>query len=327
MIALTILRNVGVWPNLWESVVDSGSIANFQTIFNLVTAVVLLPFTNQLVNIACAIVKDKKEDKLYPELAALDDKLMVSATVALGEVAKASAYMAEVAKKNIEASFIQFDMYDDNRSESINETELRIDQFTDRADNYMIKLSKNIESESDNIQLNMLMQTIRDIERIGDYATNFNEIAMEMKKGELQFSSTAKEELKILNEAVIEILRLTVEALENDSNTIARRIEPLEEVIDDMVLLLKNRHTSRLCQGICSIESGLQFMDALTYYERTADQCSSIAMLILGKSDVNIMKNHHSYLAQLHASGDKSYVAEETNRRQQYLIPLENIKF
>ena len=115
--------------------------------------------------------------------------------------------------------------------------------------------------------------------------------------------------------------------MEKESEYDARRIEPLEEVIDDMVLLLKNRHTTRLCQGICSINSGLIFMDMLTYFERTADQCSSIAMLMLGKNNEEIMKNHHLYLQELHASGDQSYLAEQENRRKQYLVQLENIKF
>ena len=116
-------------------------------------------------------------------------------------------------------------------------------------------------------------------------------------------------------------------ALEIDSQSAARRIEPLEEVIDDIVLLLKNRHTARLCQGICSIDSGLIFMDMLTYFERTADQCSSIAMLMLAKNNEAIMRNHHMYLQELHASEDQSYLAEQENRREQYLVPLENIEY
>lgn len=118
-----------------------------------------------------------------------------------------------------------------------------------------------------------------------------------------------------------------VESLENDNDYIARRIEPLEEVIDDMVLLLKNRHTDRLCQGICSINSGLIFMEMLTYFERTADQCSSVAMLVLGRNNEEIMKNHHAYLHELHASGDQAYLAEQENRKAQYLEPLKNIKY
>lgn len=326
MIGMTIVRYVGGFPELWESVVDSGGIANFQTLFNLLTAIALIPFTGALVKIACKFVKDDpEEEEVYPEMAALDSKLMIAPKVALAEVYKVATAMANVAKKNIARGIEQFEKYDAKRAEKIARDEDRLDSFTDRADNYLIELSKNIETEADNRERNMLMQCIRDIERIGDYATNFDEMAQKLHATELKFSDGAKQELSILTDAVQEILRLTVEALENDNDYITRRIEPLEEVIDDMVLLLKDRHTARLCQGICSIDSGLIFMDILTYYERTADQCSSIAMLLLSKNNEAISKNHHLYLQELHASADQSYLAEQENRRLQYMVPLENL--
>ena len=326
MISMSIIRMCGGFPGLWESVSDSGAIANFQTIFNLITAIVLLPFTGLLVKLACKVVKeDEVEETTYPELAVLDSKLMIAPTLALNEVTKVVVDMAGVAKENVARSIKQYEKYSSKRSAEILAYEDRLDCFTDSADNYLIALSQNIETENDNRQRNVLMQCIRDIERIGDYATNLDEMAQKMHECGYKFSEGAKKELSILTDAVQEILRLTVEALENDSDYITRRIEPLEEVIDDMVLLLKDKHTARLCEGICSIDSGLIFMDILTYYERTADQCSSIAMLILSKNNEAIMKNHHLYLQELHASADQSYLAEQENRRAQYLVPLEQI--
>lgn len=328
MIVMTIIQKMGGFPDLWESIVDSGVIANFQTIFNLLTAVALLPFTGLLVKIACLIVKDDEvKEETYPELAGLDNKLMIAPKLALAEVNKLVVTMANIAKENFNLSYEQFQKYDTKRAELIAENEERLDTFTDRADNYLIELSANIETESDNRLLNMLMQCLRDVERIGDYATNFDEMADKLNASELSFSESARKEIDILNDAVQEILRLTLEALEKDNDYVIRRIEPLEEVIDDMVLLLKNRHTTRLCQGICSINSGLIFMDMLTYFERTADQCSNIALLLLGKNNEEIMKNHHLYLQELHASGNQDYVAEQENRKEQYLTQLENIKF
>ena len=318
MIAMTIIRAAGGFQDLWEGVVNSGGIANFQTIFNLLTAIVLLPFTSILVWIACKCVKeDEEEEKVYPELAALDSKLMGVPAVALGGVTKVAAAMAEIAKENIALSLEQFKKYDENRAEEIASNEERLDIFTDRADNYMIELSANIESETDNRKRSALMRCIRDVERIGDYATNFDEMAKKFHDEELSFSDSAKEELAILTEAIQEILRLTVEAIGSENEYIVRRIEPLEEVIDDMVLLLKDRHTERLCQGICSINGGLVFMDMLTYIERTADQCSNIAMLLLAKDNEEIMKNHHLYLQKLHDTADQSYLAEQENRKYQ----------
>ena len=328
MILMTILRNVGFMPSLWEGVVDSGIIANFQTIFNLLTAIVLLPFTGLLVKIACAIVKDDEveDGERYPELAALDSKLMMTPPLALAEVTKIAVNMACIAQENISLSIKQFKEFDEERSVKINTSEDKLDCFTDRADHYLIELSTHVKSENDKRQHSMLMQCIRDIERIGDYATNFDELAKKKSDTDVSFSKVAKKELAIINDAVSEILRLTIEAMTDENDYVARRIEPLEEVIDDMVLLLKNRHTDRLCEGVCSINGGLIFMDILTYLERTADQCSNIAMLLLGKKDDEISKNHHLYMQELHMSADQSYLAEQENRKAQYLTPLKNLK-
>ena len=328
MIAMTILHNMGFMSDLWESIVDSGVIANFQTIFNLITAIVLLPFTGVLVKIACAIVKDDEEEAevQYPELAALDSKLMITPPLALAEVTKIAINMAQIAQENIDLSLQQFKEYDPERSVSINAQEEKLDCFTDKADNYLIELSGHIKNAGDKRQHNMLMQCIRDIERIGDYATNFDELAKKKADTDVKFSKIAKKEFAIISDAIAEILRLTIEAMSDDNDYVARRIEPLEEVIDDMVLLLKNRHTDRLCQGVCSINGGLIFMDVLTYLERTADQCSTIAMLLLGKNNDEISQNHHLYMQELHASTDQSYLAEQENRKAQYLTPLKGLK-
>ena len=213
--------------------------------------------------------------------------------------------MAKAARDNVELSLQQFKHYDEKRTEVIKDTEERIDHFTDNAENYFIGLSQNIENDRDNRLLNMFMQCTPNVERIGDYATNFDEMAKKLSESNLAFSEGAQKEFDILGDAILEILRLTVEAIETENEQTVRRIEPLEEVIDDMVLLLKNRHTTRLRRGICSIDTGLIFMDALTHLERAADQCSSIAMLILGKNNDDILRNHHRYLQELHSTEDQ----------------------
>ena len=327
MIVMTILKAMGFMPDLWGSVVNSGGIADFQTVFNLLTAIVLLPFTGWLVKLACKIVKDDDvSTEIFPEIAALDEKLMISPTIALGEVNRALTNVSRMATNNVARSLVQYLDYDENVTAEIEATESRIDGFTDAADHFLIKLSENIETEVDKREHNMLMQVIRDVERIGDYASNFDESAVKLYQQGITFSDTAKEELQILGEAIVDILNLTVEALDSNDDADARRIEPLEEVIDDMVLLLKNRHTDRLCEGKCNVNAGIIFLDILTHLERAADQCSSIAMLLLGRHNDEILKNHHTYLADLHNNADQSYLAEEAARREQYYAPLLQIK-
>lgn len=326
MIALIILRKAGAFPNLWTSVVKSGGIANFNTLFKLVTAAIVLPFTGKLVKLLCRIVKDDpvEEDK-YPELASLDDKLMISPAVALTEVNHVVTVMAKAAYDNFMLSLEQIKDFTPERSKEIWRYEERLDNFTDNSDNFLIKLSRHTETDKDNHMLTMLMQAVPSIERIGDYATNLDEFAQKMHEENLHFSDTAIKELDIISSAVSEILSLSVAAMSSEDIDTAHRIEPLEEVIDDMVLLLKDRHTQRLCQGICSINSGIIFVEMLTLLERAADQCSNLAMLIIGRDNESIRKNHHQYLEALHASGNLIYTAEQEMRRQQYMLPLEEL--
>ena len=106
-----------------------------------------------------------------------------------------------------------------------------------------------------------------------------------------------------------------------DSET-AKRVEPLEEVIDDMVITLKNRHIERLKRGECTTATGMAFVDTLTNLERVADQCSNVALLILSESYEEIMGNHHAYVRELHKGGDRLYNEELAMRKEQYLVGL-----
>ena len=135
-----------------------------------------------------------------------------------------------------------------------------IDEFTDRADRFFIGLSKAVETEWDDRQLDMLMQTVPNFERIGDYATNLVELSQRLVADNATFSDMAQRELKLIFDAVNEILTITVDAFAKGDNEAAKRIEPLEETIDDMVMILRDRHTKRLKSGACSVGSGLVFL-------------------------------------------------------------------
>lgn len=326
MIVMSLLKNAGFFGGLWESVCNSGVIANFQTLFNLITAIVLLPFTGILMKISCKLIKDDPaKENPYPELEALDKKLMISPLMALSSTAKSIGSMSRIARDNVLRSLQQFEDYDEKRSEEIQLCEEHLDRFADTADNFLIDLSHKIQGEKEERHLNMLLQCTSNVERIGDYATNFDELALKLSESGKEFSETACKELDTLFTAVSEIIDITVDVLENDNESAAYKIEPLEEVIDDIVLLLRNRHTDRLRQRICSVSAGLIFLDIITQLERAADHCSSIAMLYLSQNNEEILQNHHLYLQKLHSSNNQPYLAELKRRRKQYLEPLENL--
>ena len=327
MIILSIMQFMNVFgAGFWNMTVDSNVIAIFQTAFNLFTAVLLIPFTNQLVKMSITLVKDdKKEAVRHPELHTLAENLYISPAVALNEATKAVAAMGRIAKENFARGCEQLLELDESKLQEIDLDEECLDDFADRSDRFLIGLSKVLENEAEDLQLDMVMQTVPDFERIGDYATNMVELAQKLKAENASFSEGARQELKLISAAVNEILEITVKAFTADDIEIAKSIEPLEETIDDMVMILKDRHTKRLKSGACSISSGLVFMESLTYFERAADQCSSIAVMMLARTNKSILQNHYDYLREIHAGNDAAYTAEKDRRRQQYIKPLELI--
>ena len=328
MLVMTVLQRAEVFgAAYWVRSVDSGSIANFQTVFNLITAVVLVPFAGGLVKLSTLIVKDEKQqEERHPELHTLSEKLYISPAVAIAETVKAVAAAGALARDNFVKGCKVLTKYDPVLVSEIDADEVSIDEFTDAADRFLIGLSKAIETEWDDRQLDMLMQTVPNFERIGDYATNMVELAERLQAENTSFSDTAKRELNIICSAVNEIIAITVDAFANNDNKKAKTIEPLEETIDDMVMILRDRHTKRLKTGACSISSGLVFMEALTYLERASDQCSSIAVMMLARNNEQILQNHYDYLREIHSGNDVAYLAEREHRREQYIKPLKEVQ-
>ena len=328
MIVMSVMQKMAVFgAEYWIREVDSGVIANFQTIFNLATAIVLIPFANWLVKLSMVIVKEDKptEDK-HPELHTLDEKLYISPAVAISETVKAVAAAGSLAKENFDRASKVLSKYDPVLVSQINEDENYIDEFTDHASHFLIGLSKAVETEWDDRQVDMLMQAYPSFERVGDYATNLVELAERLQTENTTLSDTAKRELNIICDAVSEILDITVDAFARGDNEAAKAIEPLEETIDDMVMILKDRHTKRLKTGACSVGSGLVFMEALTHLERVSDHCSSIAVMMLARNNEAILQNHYDYLREIHSGNDVAYLSERERRREQYIKPLKEVQ-
>ena len=328
-IALEILKAVGFLPDYWGKIVNSGDIANFQTIFNLITAIVLIPFTGLLVKLTYILVKPDKEPQKTDDYAAfhsLDEKLYVVPQIAIAEATTAIGVMGKIAHQNFRDSITQLDAYSDEVAVGIDTREEKLDEFTDTVENFLVGLAKTVQSDEQSEDINILVQTTTDFERIGDYATNINEFAERIKKEQITFSRTAIEELAILFTAVSEIIDLAVAAFADNDDDKARQVEPLEEVIDDMVQYLRDSHINRLKTGECTVGSGIIFIETLTYLERASDQCSSVAILQLSKNNPQIRENHHDYIRELHKETDSAYVTALRSRRDQYLKPLLEVK-
>ena len=328
MIILSILQSFSVFGEaFWNMEVDGVVIAIFQSAFNIFTAVLLLPFTNHLVKLSTVLVKDTQErGHRHPQLHTFSENLYISPAVAVVEANKAVASMGRLAAENFKKCCNVLLNYNEADLSQIAADEDSLDRFTDRSDRFLIGLSKVVETEADDRQVDMLLQTVPSFERVGDYGTNMVELAQRMREEKVEFSENAQQELALLCNAVDELLDITVSAFERNDNEMAKSIEPLEETIDDMVLILRDRHTKRLKAGTCSVTSGLVFMEALTYLERVADHCSSIGVMMIARDNDEILGNHHKYLQEVHSGSDAGYRAECQRRREQYLAPLDNFQ-
>ena len=295
MIIMSVMQQFNVFGSeLWHNTVDGMGIAVFQSVFNIGTAVMLIPFTDWLVNLSLMIVKKQVRQKpAHAELLTLDEKLYISPAVAVAEATKAVGAMGLLTQENFKKGCEQLINFNDAMVAEIENSENDLDDFADKSGHFLIGLSKVVETEGDDRQVDMLMQIVPNFERIGDYATNLMELGQQIYAENTEFSDTAKQELSLVFQAVNEILDITVNAVIRNDDAAAKFVEPLEETIDDMVMILRDRHTKRLKNGACSVSSGLVFMDALTYLERASDQCSSIAVQMLARNDENILHNHY----------------------------------
>lgn len=327
--AMELIHACGGFPGLWTSIVNGGNIADFQTVFKLATAIVLLPFTPLLIKASKKIIKDIKGDEgdeeIEKNLGELNQQLLVSPAVALESVKHLLGHMCEYALKNYNAAVSLFDKYDETIVEKIAERETLIDKMADATNNYLVTLAPRIETDKENATANYLLQTLTEFERIGDIAVNLADSSKEMLNDKQGFSKEALAELNIMVSAVRRAIELSYKAfMELDYET-AAKVEPLEEVIDDLNESLRLRHIERLKVGKCTVTGGIYFFDILINLERLGDQCSDIAVYVLGMKDDNIVGNEHTYIQNIHEEHDENYAKEFAQNTETYIKELEKL--
>ena len=328
IVGITLLHNFGALDALWDRPITSGGIANVHTLFRLISAVVLLPVCTQFEKLACRLIKDDEQvgESVDRELQQLDEKFFASPALALASANDAISTMARLARNAVSDSVDLLFNYDRRGVEIINENEDHIDSLADHVDNYLIRLSSHVATDHDNDLLNYYIQCFSEFERIGDYAVNLTESATEMVEKDTPFSETAKKELALLKEALLEITGYAYEAFIGVNAEQARHIEPVEEVVDDMVATLRSNHIKRLRNGQCTVYAGLEFLDILINIERIADQCSNIGVYTLAQSNPGVMQSHHDYIQHLHQGGDPVFNAEYQEISRKYFSKLAEIE-
>ena len=307
---------------VWNDVMNKSSIANIHTLSSVAAMILFLPFSRVLSRLAVLTVPDSAEEAQELSMPVLDERLFKSPAVALQQAKNAVVKMSRRAARNVNLAAPLLIKMDEDVVSAVNVRENLIDRMEVEVSNYLIKMTDQELGDDESHAVTELLNFVTEYERIGDYAVNIMEKSEELYEKEASFSEHAKEQLKLLTSAMERILDLTNDAFENDDLTLARQVEPLEEVIDIMVEKLRDQHIKRLKDGICSIDTGVVFLDVLNNAERISDHCSNIAARLVGMSEGDDYDSH-TLKSLMHHNPTKEYSLHYEQCCKEYLVPLE----
>ena len=303
-----------------NTTIEAWGIAVVHSVFNILATIVLLPFANVLEKLAILTIPDSPEKESF---ALLDDRLLNTPAVAVERARSATADMAELARVGVMQAMSLSHEWNDELAQKVREQECTVDRYEDALGTYLVKLSGRELNHADSQSVNTLLHTISDFERISDHSVNLLESAEEMHNKSIEFSQDARDELQVLEDAVQDILNRTTDAFRKGDLHLASKVEPLEQVVDELVRAIKARHIARLQAGSCSIEYGFVLDDLLTNYERVCDHCSNVAVAQIEVAQDSF--DTHAYLNDLR-SGNAAKESEVFQRRldryrERYIFP------
>ncbi len=304
LVALYIVRAFFAPPFL-NAVANHVSISVAHTFFNVSCTAILFPCASLLEKLACRVVPDAKVKEVATEL---DERLLATPSIALENCYHYTEQMAKCAVDSLKASIATIGNYSDAKAEELMEAEGRVDHYEDVIGNYLVKLSSHNLDDHDSTRVARLLKVIGDLERISDHSINILKSAEEIRDKDIKFSVSAQGEIKVLGDAVNEILDLMLKAFTEDNLDVAALVDPLEQAIDRLKSEMHLRHIYRLQNGRCSIETGFVLSDLLTNLERVSDHCSNIAGCIIETSH-NAMSLHE---------GIKALKSEDPNFKETY---------
>lgn len=320
VVFLSVFYLINAFVNLpfMEESLNAVGIAVIHTGFNVLTTALFLPFTKQLEKLACLTVRDKPGEKKQ-DAPMLDERLLKTPSVAIEQCRNVSVRMAELTLETLKTSLDNVMDYDQKKCTEVIENENSIDLYEDKIGSYILKISSKDLSETDSKVVSMMLHTIGDLERISDHAVNIVEAAEEMHKKKIKFSDQAVKELKIMIKAVNEILDMSIKSFMTADVGLAKCVEPLEDVIDQLRNELKSRHIERLRSGKCTIELGFILQDLLTNFERVSDHCSNIAVYLIQINDNSM--DTHEYMNELKKLDRSEFMDEFNDYSKKYILP------
>ncbi|MDO4982323.1 MAG: Na/Pi cotransporter family protein [Eubacteriales bacterium] len=300
-------------------ILDTVSVALVNTVFRVVTAVILLPFIGLLVKTISSIVKESAEERSANEdFDRLDDRFLVNPAVAIAQSRLTVNSMARHCRDNFTDSLMLLREFNTDGFEKVDLEEDLIDRFEDKIGTYLVRLNAHELNEEQNSRVTRYLHTISDFERISDHAKNISEAAQEIYEKKIVFSGDARAELQVLEAAVTEILQLAISGFVEENVEKAYMVEPLEERIDELCDEIKLHHVERIQNDVCTLNHGFVYNDLLTNFERVADHCSNIAIAMIELQTNEL--DAHGYLIALKEMRSHNFDAYYKNFSEKYVL-------
>ncbi len=291
-----------------DTPISAVGIATVHTIFNVLTTILVMPFTKYLEKLACLVIRDKKTNE---KNTLLDERLLATPSVAVEVSRNVSIEMGNLTRDNLELALTNLFDYSEEVDEKIEENERKINKTQDKLNAYLVRICKHSIASKDSRTVSKMLHCVSNFERIGDHTLNILHSTRELHEKGMGFSPEAEHELHTLCDALVKILDLSCQCFEENNLSIAHQVAPLQEVIDTLCVELKNRHIKRLQNEKCTVELGYIYQDLLTIIEHVSEHCADIAGVLieideqtsmhkslyqLKENDVDFQESYHEYL-------------------------------
>lgn len=312
----TVIFLIGIYTyqhfigfSFWNGPIDMGGIANFHTIFNVVSTLILFPFIKQIEKLTMITIKDKKdedegEEKYLASLNKLDDRVTTIPSLAISNANSVIITMAKIANKNFEKATALLTNFNEKNFERIKEREDVIDKIDEKTTKYLVTLSSKNIRKDENLKINSLIRIDSEIEKIGDYSYALSKIIEGMKDNEIKISDIATKSLNVMFNITDEMIAKTIEFLKDENVELATDIQVLKEVAETKREKYRLEHIQRLKNNLCNVESGISYLEILTALEKIADHCYNTSIFLS-----NIVTNRkfitkHDYMNSIYQDND-----------------------
>ena len=288
-------------PSLGEGIITMTQISAIHTAFNIGTTIVMIPLSGLIIKIAMkvnGITKIETEDET--QLVHLDKRMMSTPAVAVAGAKLETIRLGRIARENLIMALETLETHDGDKIAAVKQKEGVINKVCDSVSEYLVELVMHHLNDRDNETVTSLLNTISDIERIGDHAENIAELADSMRNEDISFSETAMGELAEMAKTTVASYDNAIKATELDDVSYAVKTAFLERQVDKMEKDLRAGHISRLSNAECTVNAGIHFLDLLGNLERVSDHAMNIAQVVL--NDHRKEKNYH----------EESFLDEET---------------